>query len=208
MAFYELTAEKISENYKQFEELCEKLDESTPAIKNMLADVGMRLAMCPASGRVDHHSCFPGGLVDHSLRVLQNAYSLMKSYKMSFPKKSVILSCLFHDLGKLGMPGESEDGDYYVQQKSNWHRERGMLYDYNNKIPYMTVPHRSIYILQYYDVKLTFDEMLAILLNDGQYLEANKPYAMKEPMLSMIVHQADAFSTLWEKQNLTIPLPE
>lgn len=195
---YQLEPEKIKENFDKFESLCSKLGERSTKVKSMLDSLGERLALCPASSRTDHHSAFPGGLVDHSLRVLMNAHNIAKSYNCSFSKESMIISCLFHDFGKIG----NETQDYYIPQKSDWHRERGMIYEYNDKLPYMTVPHRSIYLLQSFDIKLSHDEFCAIMLNDGQYLEANKPYAMKEPMLSMIVHQADAYSTMWEKLNL------
>ncbi len=195
---YELTPEKITENYNKFESLCEKLGGRSEPIKKMLTDLGDRLALCPASGKIEFHSCFPGGLVDHSLRVLQNAYKLMKVYDLDFPKESIILSCLFHDLGKVGDMTQ----DYYVPQSSDWHKSKGMLYEHNSHLKYMSVPHRSIFLLQHYGVRLTHDETLAILLNDGQYVPENKAYAMREPYMSMIVHQADAFSTLWEKHNL------
>ena len=195
---YELTPEKIKENYDKFEALCSKLGDRSEPVLALLQHLGDRLALCPASARLEHHSCFPGGLVDHSLRVLQNAYNLMKVYNCQFSKESVIISCLFHDLGKVG----DEDNDYYVPNKSDWHRDKGMLYEYNEKISYMSVPHRSVYLMQKFGVLLSKEEFLSILLNDGQYIEANKTYAMREPVLSMIVHQADAYSTMWEKLNL------
>jgi hypothetical protein len=195
---YEISPEKITENFEKLESLCKRLGDRSENVLKMVEHLGERLALCPASARVEHHSCFPGGLVDHSLRVLTNAGKLAKAHGCDFPLESLIISCLFHDLGKVG----DENEDYYVVQKSDWHRDKGVLYDYNDKIPYMSVPHRSVYLLQKFDVKLTQDEFLAILLNDGQYIEANKPYAMREPLLSMIVHQADAFSTMWEKTNL------
>ncbi len=195
---YEISPEKIKENFDKFESLCKRLGDRSENVLKMVDHLAERLALCPASARVEHHSCFPGGLVDHSLRVLTNAGKLAKTHGCDFPLDSLIISCLFHDLGKVG----DETDDYYVPQKSDWHRDKGMLYEYNESISYMSVPHRSVWLLQHFDVKVSKEEYLAILLNDGQYVEANKSYAMREPMLSMIVHQADAFSTLWEKTNL------
>ncbi len=195
---YEISPEKIAENFEKFESLCKRLGDRSENVLKMVEHLGERLALCPASARIEHHSCFPGGLVDHSLRVLTTAGKLAKAHGCDFPLESLIISCLFHDLGKVG----DENEDYYVVQKSDWHRDKGMLYDYNDKISYMSVPHRSVYLMQRFDIKLSSEEYLAILLNDGQYVEANKPYAMREPLLSMVVHQADAFSTMWEKTNL------
>lgn len=195
---YQLSAEKIKENYDKFRSLCLKLGDRTENVVKMVDFFGERLVFCPASAKVDFHCAFPGGLVDHSLRVLQNVYSLSKTYNLSFKKESIIISSLFHDIGKVG----SKEHEYYLFQKSDWHRDKGMIYEYNSEIEFMTVQHRSLYLMQDFDIKLNYEEYLAIMLNDGQYVEANKQYAMKEPSFSMILHQADAYSTLWEKNNL------
>jgi hypothetical protein len=195
---YELTSEKIKENYDKFESMTAKLGDRAEPAQLMLEHFGARLALAPASSRVEHHSCFPGGLVDHSLRVLHHAIRLMKVYELSLPKESVILTSLFHDLGKVG----NETIDYYIPQRSDWHRDKGMLYENNTDLQYMTVPHRSLYLLQRFNIPLDYNEYITIQIHDGQYEQANKAYAMKEPMLATILHQADCFSTMWEKENL------
>jgi len=89
-----------------------------------------------------------------------------------------------------------------VTQKDDWKYKRGEVFAYNNELKYMSVTDRSLWLLQHYGIRLDKDEYLAISLSDGQYVDANKNYAMKEPMLALIVHQADVFSTRWEKENL------
>lgn len=198
MFMYQLSPEKIQENFDKFTSLCNKLGDRSPAVQKMLEDIGERMALSPASAKLDYHCAFPGGLVDHSLRVLQNAYKLMQAYDMSFSKESMIISCLFHDLGKIG----DEKDDYYVTQKDDWKYKRGEVFAYNNELKYMSVTDRSLWLLQHYGIRLDKDEYLAISLSDGQYVDANRNYGMKEPMLALIVHQADVFSTRWEKENL------
>lgn len=193
-----LTPEEIETNWNRFVGFCEKLGERAPALLKMCDELGERLATCPASSRLSHHNAFPGGLVDHSLRVLGNAFKLCKAFGWDsvVSKESLIVGCLFHDFGKLG----DTQKDYYVPQDSDWHRDKlGEIYKINDDMQYMTVPDRGVFLLQHYGVKLSRDETLAILLNDGQYADDNKPYRMKEPLLADVVHIADVISTKQEK---------
>jgi hypothetical protein len=192
----ELTPEQIAENFEKFRSFMEKLgDRSEPALA-LVDHLGERLAMCPASSRKEYHAAFPGGLVDHSLRLLSNALKLCKTFNWEVPKDSLIIGCLLHDLGKVG----DHEKDYYVPQDSDWHRDKlGEMYKHNKEILYMTVPDRGVWLCQYFGLKLTQDEWLAIKLNDGQYAEENAPYKMKEPLLADIVHLADYISCKQEK---------
>jgi len=195
----ELTPEQIAENFEKFRSFMEKLgDRSAPAL-SLVDHLGERLAMCPASSRKEYHAAFPGGLVDHSLRLLSNALKLCKTFNWDVPKDSLIIGCLLHDLGKVG----DHEKDYYVPQDSDWHREKlGEMYKHNKDIQSMTVPDRGVWLCQRFGLELTQDEWLAIKLNDGQYAEENAPYKMKEPTLADVVHIADYISTKQEK-NLT-----
>lgn len=192
-----LTPEEISANWEKFRALCEKkLGERSPSVLNMIDSLGERLALCPASSKRDFHNAFPGGLVDHSLRVLGNAMRLCSAQNWSVPRDSLIIGCLFHDLGKVG----DEKTDLYLPQKDMYRLERfGEEYAYNNDMIYMTVPDRGLYLCNYFGVKLTASEFLAIKLNDGQYAPENASYKLKEPMLADIVHISDLISTKQEK---------
>jgi hypothetical protein len=191
--------EKIAQNWETF---CKLLQSTSRAaqLQPVLDHFEQRLAVCPASSKLEYHNAFPGGLVDHSLRVLKNFNTLQKSYKMEFPRESVIIASLFHDFGKCG----DKDEDYYLEQDSEYYFKQGNVYKYNNAIKYMTVPQRGLFVLQQFGVQLTYEEYLGILLNDGQYIAENKPYAMKEPMFSLMLHQADALSTMQEKGRKSI----
>jgi len=191
-----LTPEEIAANFDKFRSLCEKLGDRSESALNLVDSLGERLALCPASSRVDFHNCMVGGLVEHSLRVLSNAMKLCKTFGWSVSKESLIVGCLFHDLGKVG----DHENDYYIPQDSDWHREKlGEMYKHNKEMLYMTVPDRGVWLCQHFGLKLTQDEWLAIKLNDGQYIQENAPYKMKEPLLADIVHQADIIATKEEK---------
>ena len=191
-----LTPEQIVENYNKFEALAMKTgDHRQEQLKQFFEAMGERLAMAPASSRVDYHNCFPGGLVEHSLRVLTNTIKLAKAMDIKVPQEEMIFACLFHDIGKLG----DLDADRYVEQDEDYWRKKGNLYKVNPKARFMTVQHNSMFLLQHFGIKVSYNEMMAILLNDGHFDVVNEPYKMKEPDLAVIVHQADLISTRFEK---------
>ena len=196
-----LTPEEITANFDKFRSLCEKLGDRSETVLTMVDKLGEQLALCPASSRKDYHNCMIGGLLEHSLRVLSNAMKLVKTYGWNVPKDSLIISCLFHDLGKVGLA--NDDGtvsDYYIPQESDWHREKlGELYKYNKEMQYMSTPQRSVHMCQQFGLKLKTDEYLSILLNDGFVLDENKPYCLKTNPLVFVVMTADYISTMQEK---------
>ena len=196
-----LSPEDISANFDKFRSLCEKLGDRSETALTMVDSLGEQLALCPASSRKDYHNCMPGGLTEHSLRVLSNAMKLVKSFGWTVPKDSLIISCLFHDIGKVGLA--NDDGtvsDYYIPQESDWHREKlGELYKYNKEMQYMSTPQRSVHMCQQFGLKLKTDEYLSILLNDGFVLDENKPYCLKTNPLVFVVMTADYISTMQEK---------
>ena len=191
-----LSPEDIASNFDKYRSFMEKLGDRSEAALALVDHLGERLALCPASSKKEYHAAFPGGLVDHSLRVLSNALKLTKTFGWDLPKDSLIIGCLLHDLGKVG----DHENDYYVPQTDSWRVEKlGEVYTRNQKMQYMTVPHRGVWLCQHFGLKLTQDEFLAIMLNDGQYDEVNAPYKMKEPQLADVVHLADYISTKQEK---------
>lgn len=196
-----LTPEDIAANFDKFRSLCEKLGDRSPAALALVDHLGERLALCPASSRKEYHQAFPGGLVDHSLRVLSNAMKLCKAFGWEVSKDSLIIGCLFHDIGKAGLA--NDDGsitDYYVPQDSEWHREKlGEFYKHNKDMQYMSTPQRSVHMCQAFSLKLKTDEYLSILLNDGFVLDENKPYCLKTSPLVFTVMTADYISTMQEK---------
>lgn len=159
--------------------------------------VGEIYATCPASSRAEYHSAYPGGLLAHSLNVVQNLNKIAGALcPDKFSKETIIFVGLFHDLGKVG------DGvqEYYVPHHSDWHRKQGMLYEINKECISMPTSERGLYILQKFGIEVSSDEYLAIRLNDGQYDQTNKSYAMKEPELALLVHWADMWSCQQEKE--------
>ena len=205
---FNVSEEKIEKNYERFMEYI-KADPRAEQLLPMYEVLQDQLTLAPASGKTYFHNAFPGGYLDHVLRVTDTALKVAALYKgmegdINFTKQELIFAALHHDLGKLGNP---EEGPYYVDQDSDWHRKRGELYKQNDNIQYMKAPERGLFLLQKYGVQITQNEWLAIKLSDGIYDEGNRayminfaPYAMKTN-LPYIIHWADHISSRVENDS-------
>ena len=202
-----LDENKIKEDYDRFMSLIEE-DPRSENLKRMYEDLDQELAEAPAAAVQHHHNAFPGGYLDHVLRVYDISVEMTKTFhafggELNFTSQELQFATLHHDLGKLGEPSEP----YYVEQDSDWHRKTlGQNYKYNNTIQYMSVTDRAHYMLQQYDIKITKNEWLGIHLSDGMYEESNKSYLMNRmypyPMktnIPYIVHVSDYLAMVIEK---------
>jgi hypothetical protein len=192
----------ITENYNKFMKYIEA-DSRAESLKKMYELLHDELITAPASGKTYFHNAFPGGYLDHILRVTETALKVAALYKetggeINFTKEELIFAALHHDLGKLGHPDE---GPYYIDQDSDWHRKRGELYRQNDNLQYFKAPERGLFLLQKFGIPVTQNEWLGIKLSDGIYDEGNKsyyinfaPYSMKTN-LPYIIHWADHLSS-------------
>ena len=201
-----LTAEQVKANYDvllggidkyitgdrkgQFTDFYTKLDD--------------RIALLPASHKKAYHNCFPGGYVDHVVRVITAAFKLHSLWqemgtKDTYTEEELFVSALNHDLGKIG----SIDETSVHPSTDEWRKKNlGEMYSFNTKIEYMTVPDRSLFLLQQAGIQLTTNEWIAIKTHDGLYDEANKQYLKSfmpetKPRTSLpfIIHQADLMAS-------------
>lgn len=197
-------ATRIAMNWTRFNELSLGVgdDPRVSAVRNLLDHFSDRMPFTPASSRLEYHGAYPGGLVEHSLRVYAYAMRLRRAYGLdgTVMQESVTLAALFHDLGKVGDISD----DLYVPNQSSWHRERGVMYEHNRKIPYMSNTDRSLFLLMHFGIMLTADEFIAIRLNDGMYADENKCYSMREPSLALIVHHADRMACQHERNRTSV----
>jgi hypothetical protein len=173
-----------------------------------------RIILMPASHKKEYHNAFPGGYVEHVLRVIEAALELDQLWQgfgvvENYTTEEVVFSALNHDLGKIG----DEDNECYIPQTDQWRKDKlGEDYTYNNKIEFMSVPDRSLHLLYSNGIIPTKNELLAIKLHDGIYEEANKPYLMgwlpeQKPRTSLvfIIHQADFLATRIEFEREWLP---
>jgi len=174
-----------------------------------------RLMIMPAAHKKEYHNAFPGGYVEHVLRVIRCSLKQMElwasegAYMDTFTTEELVFSALNHDLGKLG----DEENDSYIPQKDEWRKKNlGEDYMFNTKVPFASVPDRGLYLLQSHGVTYTFNEMVAIQTHDGLYDEGNKKYLMsytpeQRPRTSLpyILHQADLMAARIEFERDWLP---
>ena len=186
-----MDTETIEKNWNKYESLCKRLGD--PALEALIDQMGERIAVCPFSLRTEFIGCYPGGLVDVSLRVC----SAMKKINETLdddrrvPTPALIKVGLLHDLGKVG----DLEQDHFLEQDSDWHREKlGQLYKYNESLPKMTHAHRTLYLLQNFGVTLDSYEWEAIVTSGGMHLEENRFYAGSKNSLAKILTSARLIS--------------
>jgi len=207
-----LTAEQIQENWNEFLSNIETYI-SEPR-KQVLLDFYKaneeRFVLMPAAHTTKFHNCFPGGYVEHVNRVVRcalaqcNLWESMGCDMTTFTKEELVFSAINHDLGKVG----DSENNLYVPSKDEWRRKNlGELYTFNGEVGFMTIPDRSLFLLQEAGIRYTLNEMLAIRTHDGLYDDANKPYLISRipeskprSAIVYILHQADLMAAVIETQ--------
>ena len=163
-----------------------------------------RIIEAPASGRPNYHNCFPGGWIDHTLRVIETSLKMREHFvdlgvDVTAKKEDVILAAMFHDLGKLG----DLNDPYYKIQTDDWRRKKlKEFYTHNSDMENLSVTDRALWLLQHFGVTMTQNEFIGLRLTDGMYEDANKAYYVSyvperqlRSNIAYILHQADMLAT-------------
>jgi hypothetical protein len=185
--------DKLLEFYKQYED---------------------RFVLLPASHKKAYHNCFPGGYIDHVLRVIECSLKLDKIWREmgmadTYTTEELVFAAINHDLGKFG----TLDQPSVFDNDNDWEiKNRGELYKFNTNITYMSVPDRSLHLLFSIGVTMTENEYIAIKTHDGMYDEANKAYLLSympetKPRSSLlyVLHHADMMAARIEYETEWLP---
>lgn len=182
-----LSVEDIEKNWNVFESLCDMINDENVGV--MVGSLESRLVSCPASIKKDQYGAYPGGFVEHAVIVTNYLIKLNKLYSLNLSKESMIKVGLFHELGKVG----NLEHDLFLEQDSKWHLDKlGQMYKYNEKIQKMSISHRTLFLLQYFNIRVTEEEWIAIQISQGTHFEENRFYVGFEPSLAMLLQQAKA----------------
>lgn len=214
----ELTAEQIQNNWdKLMKYIGDNVGSSRKKpLLELYEKYGERIALMPASYKTEYHNAFPGGYVDHVIRVIECAWKQHKIWEemgvdiSTYTKEELFFSALNHDLGKIG----DEQYESYIPQDDAWRKNKlGEVYKFNTKLPFASVPDRSLFILQSNNISYSFNEMVSIQTHDGLYDEGNKKYLMawspeQKPRsaLPFIIHQADLMASRIEFERVWLPI--
>lgn len=145
------------------------------------------MAKYPASSEVKHHSSYPGGLLVHSVLVMEVALSVAEALSYNEPQ-NVVMALLLHDVGKIGQ---------YTNYESDKENKRWL------KVK-QEVPHqiRSLLLaskeLQAFKV-LPEEVWQAVAFHGSAYSNMAKEVEHKEFFLTLIIQLADKWANKMER---------
>lgn len=185
---------KAEENYTKFTNICARIsdEEVRENALNMCNELKNRLSVCPASTRLDFIGAYMGGLVETSLKTTKLMVELNKAYPNPVDFDSIIITGLFSQLGKIGDLNE----DYYLEKDSQWHNDRGIMFEVNRKINSIPVPTRSLWWLTSSGVQLSLDEINSItsLSTMGQVVQSSEELYDTSLLSALLQHATRAVS--------------
>lgn len=152
----------------------------------------------PASSR--YHGAYEGGLVEHSLDVMDELFRLDDAYEFGFSTESMALVALFHDLCKVGC--YTADTRNVKDDNGVWHKVP--CYRFDESFPFGGHGSKSVFLLQSF-ITLTPEEAVAINCHMGQFdatTYSNPSRAFETYPLAWALHVADEASTYksgWEE---------
>lgn len=191
------TEQTLIQNFEKFKELTEKIGSKGGKIQKFIETNAERILLCPASTKLDYVCAYPGGLVEHSLRVLtffaksRTAFGLQDSIS----SETAILLSLFHDIGKIG----TDSKEYYIENDSQWHKDKlGQMYNISERLQHIPVSQLTLMHLVSADVKLEVDEWFAISSIRDRAKKDDLP-TDSEPMVSAILHNAVKMAIMTSK---------
>ena len=192
----------VIKNFELFKTQAAKLGQKGGKLISFIEENAERIMLAPASSRLEYTCCHVGGLVEHSLRVLQNAAKLRQVYNQTenISTQSLILCSLFHDIGKIG----TDNKDYYIENTSDWHREKlGIMYNVNDKFAHIPVSQLSLWWLSKQSVDLDVDEWYSISVVGNKNKQEDLP-TQGEPWLTTILQQAIKASCIMGKSKTKV----
>ena len=162
-----LSSEQILERWNILMKIIEQnfKDKQKENILKLYKHFEDRMIDAPASSRPYYHNCFIGGYIDHVVRVIKAALDIKKQFEkldveVIASDSDIVLAAMFHDLGKLG----DLENPYYITQTDEWRRKKlNEWYTFNDKLEPLSVTDRSLWLLQYFDIKVNPEVWKAIL---------------------------------------------
>ena len=176
---------EIETLWQKYEGLLHKTNNEN--INNMLESLGERILTSSFSQRTNEPFCGIGGNVEYALELAKVSNNIAKALNYDINKLSIIKCTLLSILGRVGTLSE----DRYIECTSDWHKEKlGQYYDWNEMCPKYQVNDMTLFILQTFNITLTWDEWQSISLLKSMSSEDNKFYNMHKSRLSLILQLA------------------
>ena len=182
-----LTKEKVEKNATKYNKTAEKYGFINEALLKLL---GLDFFTAPATSATKSFNAFEGGLVAHILNITKYAVKInemLPEDKRVNTDSLIKVSCL-HQIGKNVM---------FEPNQSSWHRERGIMYGWNEAELDLTVPERSLRYATKAEIELTDDEHYAICKYNNDF--SNKPMNRDAYKLAAILRIANLIAVIEDK---------
>jgi hypothetical protein len=184
-----ISLEKLEKNKKKFREVNNEYKIFSSELEMFL---GENFYISPASPSTDLYGCYPGGLLDHLIKVCKYCLLLndLLPEKIKKPKEKLIKISFLSQIGKVFL---------FKENPSEWHRlNQGKLYVYNDTGGIsMRIGERSVYYAVKYGVNLEEDEYQAILNTDKD--NDDKMAKWYSSVISQILKQGFELALIEEK---------
>ena len=180
----------MNRRHERYRDLLQHVSGRKGSLEGFLGYLEEETSWLKAPASTRFHLAEPGGLLEHSLNVAETMLKLKKVLAPELSSESCVLVALFHDLGKVGMPGKP----FYLPNPSRWHVEnRGIAYIVNQDLVHLDVPTRSLFLVAQH-ISLSDEEAQAIRYHDGQHVPENQSVAHRESKLTLLLQYADNWS--------------
>lgn len=153
-----ISVAKIEKNKAKFIETNQKYSIFTKELEDFL---GEDFYVSPASPALDMYGAYPGGLLDHLLKVCKYSIGVneLLPETIKIDKETIIKTVFLTQIGKTFL---------YKQNTSEWHiKNQGKMYEYrDDEMVVMTIGERSAMYVMKYGVQLTEEQYQAIINSD------------------------------------------
>jgi hypothetical protein len=172
---------------EKYNHLLSKIIERKSEVEKFIDILHTQTSWLTSPASTKYHLNREGGLLEHSVGVAETLLQLRAALAPEISEESCVIAGLFHDVGKVGMPGKP----YYLPEVKNG-KPTG-AYTINPDIVAMGLALRSLYLVSQY-IPLTDAEAQAIAYHDGMYVPEGRSVAHKEEPLLLLLHWADMWT--------------
>jgi HD superfamily phosphohydrolase YqeK len=145
---------------ERYDALRAKIHDRKEAVNRFINMLHTETTWLTSPASTKYHLNKEGGLLEHSIGVAETLLQLRAALAPEVSEESCVIVGLFHDIGKVGMPGKP----YYLPEVKD-----GMptgAYSINPEIVAMGLSLRSLYLVSQY-IPLSDAEAQAIAYHDG-----------------------------------------
>ena len=187
-----ISDEGLKKHFVEYIELARRIKKRKKHVLKFMKHLHQETSFLTAPASSHYHLNIRHGLLIHSINVTRTLLSLKGVLAPKIEDESCIIVGLFHDVGKVGYPGQP----YYItDEKGN--------YTSNPGVRAMAIATRSLFLISRF-IPLTPDEAQAIAYHDGLYVPEGVHVKNKECPLLLLTHYSD----MWAAHILEYNIPD